>query len=114
MALSSVIGVDAASAQVNLAGPITLTGNYGLDLDTVNQNLLMLDCGGAGREVILYPAAATHGLVLTVVNFSDAAETLTIKNESASTVGTVEQNKAAIFANVAGTWNFVCKWTIAI
>ncbi len=36
MALSSVIGVDAASAQVNLAGPITLTGNYGLDLDTVN------------------------------------------------------------------------------
>jgi hypothetical protein len=114
MALSSVIGVDAATVQVNIAGPLTLTGSYALDLDTINQNVIAIDCGGASREVILYPAASTVGMLLRIVNFSDAAETITVKNTAAATVGTIEQNREAEFMNVAGTWYFVKKNIITL
>ena len=114
MALSSVIGFDAALAQPNFQGPLTLTGAYSLDLDNVNQNLVAIDPGGAARNVTLWAEADTHGMLAMIVNLADAAETITLKDGAASTVGTVAQNKAAIVANIAGTWVKVCDFTIAI
>jgi len=114
MALSSVIGADAALAQANLAGSLTLTGHYALTLDNVNQNLVAIDPGGAAREVILWPEAKTYGMICLIVNLADAAETITLKNAAGSTVGTVAQNKAAYVANIAGTWAKICDFTVAV
>lgn len=114
MALSSVIGADAALAQVNLAGPLTLTGAYSLTLDNVNQNLVAIDPGGAGRNVTLWPEAKTHGMICLIVNLADAAETITLKNAAGDTVGTIAQNKAAYVANIGGTWAKICDFTVAV
>jgi hypothetical protein len=113
MALSSVIGADAALAQPNLAGIITLTGAYSLSLNNVNQNLVFIDPGGASRNVTLWPEADTVGVVVEIVNYADAAETITLKDGSGNTVGTIAQNKAAKVANISGQWFKIYDVTIA-
>lgn len=114
MALSSVIGADAALAQVNFAGPLTLTGAYSLTLDNVNQNVVAIDPGGAARNVTLWPEAKTHGMICLIVNLADAAETITLKDGAAATVGTIAQNKANLVANIGGAWVNICQFSIAI
>lgn len=114
MALSSVRGADAALAQVNFAAPLTLTGAYSLTLDNVNQNVVAIDPGGAARNVTLWPEAKTHGLIALIVNLADAAETITLKDGYGGTVTTVAQNKANLVVNMAGTWQNICQFTVAV
>ena len=42
------------------------------------------------------------------------SETITLKDGSANTVGTIAQNKAAYVANIAGTWAKICDFTVAV
>jgi hypothetical protein len=66
--------------------------------------LICLDPTGAGRTVLL--PAESKGLFYIIVNLADAAETLTVKEDSnTTTIGTVEQDTIGFFfcsPNAAG------------
>ena len=70
----------------------TLTGQKTL---TVNDaRIQRLDPGGAGRDVLL--PAEEQGLRVTIVNTADAAEDLTVKEDSdTTTIVTISQNEDA-------------------
>lgn len=114
MSLSSVIGRDAAVAQPNFQGLITLSGAYTLDLDNVNQNVIALDPGGASRNVTLFAEADTKGMILDVVNMADAAENLVMKNAAGDTIVTIGQGYRGTIANVAGAWVSLGKWAVTL
>jgi hypothetical protein len=114
MALSSVIGRDAALSQPNFQGLITLSGAYTLDLDTVNQNVIALDPGGASRDVTLFAEAHTKGMILDVVNMADAAENLVMKNAAGNTIVTIGQGYRGTIANVAGAWFSLGTWAVTL
>lgn len=114
MALSSVIGRDAALSQPNFQGLITLSGNYTLDLDNVNQNIIMLDPGGASRDVTLFAEASSPGLVIDVINGADAAENLVMKDAAGNTIVTIGQGYRAQIGNVAGVWRNLGKWAATL
>lgn len=79
----------------------TLTGTTSMP---TNPNWLnFLDPGGATRELRL-PAEA-RGLTLVIVNTADAAEDLTVKEDSGTTtIGTISQNEMALLVCNGTTW----------
>lgn len=79
----------------------TLSGTFTMDDDM--PHLLFLDPGGASRTVLLPPEA--RGLWYIVVNTADAAETLTVKEDSnTTTIGSVSQNGIGFFFCDGTTW----------
>lgn len=110
LVLNGIIGRNIYNAET-LSGALDLStaanaGRYG--------QILKLDPGGAGRNVTLEAEADYPGLLRLFVNAADAAEDLTIKNDGGSTIGTVAQNKAALFACDGTDWTLVFSWTIAL
>lgn len=84
------------SSTVTLTGTKTLT-----DADFIMQ---FLDPGGAGRNVLLPPEANTNH-TFWIVNKADAAETLTVKDDSAATtIGTVAQGETKMFTSNGLAW----------
>jgi hypothetical protein len=85
----------------------TLTGNKTL---TVNDKQTQkLDPGGAGRDVTLPAEEYSVGLSFLIKNTADAAEILTIKNDSGDTICTPTQNESAIvFCNGVEWLGLVC------
>lgn len=80
-----------------LAGTLTLT--------TEHPPLIVVDPGGAGRTVLLPAEASSLGLTFIIKNTADAAEDLTVKEDSnTTTIGTVSQNEAAFFFCDGVTW----------
>jgi hypothetical protein len=80
----------------------TLTGTTSLPLAGCPM-LMFLDPGGAGRTVNL-PAEFKGGF-LVIVNTADAAENLTVKDDtSVTTIGTVGQAEIGFFFCDGTTW----------
>jgi hypothetical protein len=78
-----------------LAGTLTMGANY--------PNKLILDPGGAGRTILL-PAEA-DGLWYDITNTADAAETLTVKEDSnTTTIATIEPGQTTTFFCQGGSW----------
>lgn len=74
----------------------TLTGNFAVPVGS--PHVLMLDPGGAGRNVTL-PANPSKGDWFLIVNTADAAEVLTIQNSAAGALVppiTPTQNESAL------------------
>jgi hypothetical protein len=69
-----------------------------------NPNVMnFLDPGGATRILLLPPEV--KGLMLIIVNTADAAEDLTVKEDSnTTTIGTISQNEMAILVCNGTTW----------
>jgi len=82
-----------------------------LTLDTTYGNLMTLDPGGSARDVTL-PAAINGGWYF-IANSADAAETITVKDSSGSTVATVAQNRAVIVSSNASGWSQVVLFVTA-
>lgn len=78
-----------------LAGTKTLT-----DADFPLQ---YLDPGGAGRNVVL-PAEANTNHSFVIVNTADAAETLTVKDDGGTTIGTIAQGENRQFVSNGLAW----------
>jgi hypothetical protein len=80
----------------------TLTGTLTMDDDM--EHLLFLDPGGAGRTVLL--PAESAGLWFVIANTADAAEDLTVKEDSnTTTIGVVTPGKVAMFFCDGTTWH---------
>ena len=81
----------------------TLSGT--LTLATTDAAVQVLDPGGAGRNVVLPSEAAMIGQSFTIVNAADAAETLTVQdNDATTTVRTIAQNFGASFYSTGAAW----------
>jgi hypothetical protein len=81
----------------------TLSGNH--TLTTADQRFQVLDPGGAGRNVVLPAEASMAGDFFVIVNSADAAETLTVQdNDASTTVLTVAQNFGAYFFSTGAGW----------
>ena len=86
----------------------------GLTLDATYPNVLKLDPGGSARIVVLPDVEAFNGVMFSIINAADADEDLTVNNASASTIGTVGQNKRAEFWSDGTNWNLTAITTIAL
>ena len=62
-----------------------------------------LDPGGAAREVEL-PAEGNDNHPFLIVNTADAAEALTVKDDSGGTIGTVARDEAKLFVSNGSVW----------
>lgn len=94
-------------------------GGSNLDLSTAANNGLYapelgIDPAGGAIDVILEPEADCAGLKRTIYNRADASETITVKNDAGSSLGTIEQNRAAILYCDGTSWTFEAKWTISL
>ncbi len=81
----------------NLKGNVvvqTLTGATTLALPLAP--IYSLDPGGAGRNLTMPDEASSKGVITTIINTADAAETITVKSSAAATVGVIDQNEGAV------------------
>lgn len=83
----------------------TLSGTKTLSAD--DKRIQVLDPGGAGRDVVLPPEAASAGLDFYLHNAADAAEVLTIKEDGGTTICTPTQNETAYVYCDGTTWRGV-------
>lgn len=80
---------------------LTLTAAYTISDD--EGDVMVIDPGGASRNVTL-PAAASHkGRVIWIVNTADAAEDLVLKDVS-TTVDTISQNERGWVVSDGANW----------
>lgn len=77
-----------------LSGDLTLSAT-----DAMVQNI---DPGGANRTITL-PAEA-NGLVFVIGNRADAAEDLTVQDDSSTTIATVNQDDVGYFVSDGTGW----------
>lgn len=67
--------------------------------------ILLLDPNGGAKTVLLPPEADSKGLTFIVRNTADAAETLTVEEDSSTTViATIAQNGGAILHCDGVSW----------
>lgn len=84
----------------------TLTGHRTLTAAEVsNANIFSFDPGGAARNLILPPEATSAGLVLFISNKADAAEVITIQDDTPATVCTPTQGESAVVWCDGVTWD---------
>ena len=95
-------GLDGQLQWLNLVGSQTLTGD--LVLTGGFRNVQLLDPGGASRNVDL--PGEKHGCWFVIFNKADAAEDLTVRDDAASTVATLNQNEAGFFWSDGTSWYF--------
>jgi hypothetical protein len=79
----------------NVPTSTTATGNITLLPDSTRVQLI--DPGGSARNVTLPAIATSKGYEFYIVNKADAAESLTVKNAAATTIGTIAQSEAGFF-----------------
>lgn len=81
------------------------TASDTVTLSVADQRIQVIDPGGAGRNVVLPAEADMVGDFFTIVNSADAAETLTVQdNDATTTVLTIAQNFGAHFYSTGGAW----------
>lgn len=80
----------------------TAAGNLTLTVDS--PMIQFIDPGGAGRNVVLPAEADSDGLMFIIINTADAAEILTVQDDTPATVVTPTQAETAwVFCN-GTTW----------
>lgn len=116
--------LGSAPSAGNIASPVfhsaTLAGDVALD--GTYPAILKLDAGGSARDVTLDTEAniPNTGLYRRIVNGSDGAENLVVKNAAGDTIGTINQNEQGEFFNagaqdgVDSAWVLVCISAIAL
>ena len=67
--------------------------------------MLILDPAGGAKTVLLPAEASSKDLIFIIVNAADAAETITVEEDSSTTsIGTVAQNASGLFHCDGVTW----------
>lgn len=92
-----------ALEQAALARPDTETLADDKVLVDADAAIQFLDPGGAAREVEL-PAEGNDNHPFLIVNTADAAEALTVKDDSGGTIGTVARDEAKLFVSNGSVW----------
>lgn len=82
-------------------GMMTLGANLTMDVEM--PTVMVID-PTAARDVTLPPEADSEGLVFIIINAADAAEDITVKDDTPATVGTISQNEIGIFVCTGSVW----------
>ena len=83
----------------------TLAAHRTLTQAEVDESVVWsFDPGGAARNLVLPPEATCTGYVLFIANAADAAEVITIQDDTPATVCTPTQNESAIVFCDGVTW----------
>lgn len=92
----------------------TLSGD--VTVDATYPTVCKLDPGGSSRNVTLEAEDDAHGGTYRVfINAADAAENLVVKDPSANTVGTVNQNEMGVFYDQGSDgWTLLFVLSIAL
>lgn len=85
-------GVD----DLTLSGALTLTDKHG--------NFIQIDPGGANRTVTLPEEPDSEGLFFAIYNSADAAENLTIQDDTPTTVVVLNQGESCWLACDGAAW----------
>lgn len=91
---------------VTLSDDMVLTAQY--------RRYLKVDPGGAARDVTLPAEATSNGLAFEITNAADAAEALTVKDDSGATIVTIAQNEKAEVHCDGSAWYHTGIVTIAL
>jgi len=84
----------------------TLSGHRTLTQAEVDESVIWaFDPGGSARNLVLPPEATSAGYVLFIANTADAAEVLTIQDDTPATVCTPTQNETAIVWCDGSAWH---------
>jgi len=78
-----------------------LGGNFTIDAEA--PTLQVFDPAGA-RDITLPAEADSKGLFFIIFNAADAAEDITMKDDSPATVGTISQNEIGLLFCDGTTW----------
>lgn len=90
-----VAGMKLGTMVLGAAGTITMDRDFPV--------AIALDPGGATRVLLLPPEE--EGLAFFIANSADAAEDLTVKEDSnTTTIGTISQNETAWLVCIGGVW----------
>ena len=76
-----------------------------LTLTTKDAPVQFIDPGGAARNVTLPAEASSEGLVFFIQNTADAAEVLTVRDDTPATVVTPTQNEGCVVYCDGTTWH---------
>jgi hypothetical protein len=73
-------------------------------LIATSEQIQYLDPGGSARDITLPAEASSSGLEFIMFNTADADETLTVKDDTPATVGTIKQGESNRFVCDGTTW----------
>lgn len=104
--------ITAHLIEKDCVGVMTLSG--ALALTAQHRKYLKIDAGGAGRNIDLPAENISNGLIFHITNASDAAETLTVRDDAAGTVVAIAQNERATVVCDGTTWYHMGIETIAL
>jgi hypothetical protein len=107
-AYEEITAMETLLARTELVAYFSRTYSMAANLSLVDGDspLQWLDPNGSARDVTL-PANATSNHVFVIINTADAAETITVKNAAATTIGTVAQGETKIFVPSGSAWAMV-------
>jgi hypothetical protein len=103
-------GPDAAGVQTvdmaNAEAKLSMNNASGFVL--LKRNILFVDPNGGAQDLLLPPEVDCDGVFLYIVNTADAAEAITVKEDSdTTTIVTVAQDKAALVVCNGTAWRAV-------
>ena len=106
MSAETITGGTIEEAVHNIFRFKTETVTLGADkvLTKKSPTVQFLDPGGAARNVTLPPEADSAGLFFIIVNQADAAEIITVRDDTPTTVVTPTQNEVAVVVCNGVTW----------
>ena len=94
--------------------PTATTAAGTVALTTESTAIQLIDAGGSARDVTLPAEASSEGLWFLITNTSDGDETLTVKDDGASTIVAIGQNEAAFVSCDGTSWEHSGIQTIAL
>tara|TARA_R110001592_G_scaffold216154_1_gene469675 strand:- start:53 stop:520 length:468 start_codon:yes stop_codon:yes gene_type:complete len=83
---------------------LLVSGTAASNQTVIKSNVIIMDPGGAGRNITLPAEASSTGLLLVLFNSADADEGLVIKDDGASTIITVGQAEGSLLFCDGTTW----------
>lgn len=94
------------SEAITCAGDHTLlvSGTAAANQTVIKSNVIIMDPGGAGRNITLPAEASSTGLLLFLFNAADADEGLVIRSDEPATIVTVGQSEGAVLFCDGTTW----------
>jgi hypothetical protein len=93
---TSLLALKSEAITCAAAHALLVSGTAAANQTVITSNVLLIDPGGAGRNITLPAEASSTGLFLLIFNTANAAEALTIKDDGGGDIIVLDQNQHGI------------------